>query len=64
MTVTTNSQWSVLLDSQFSAIALENVEIVAEKGAGVYGSGNKTITLNDVKVNHKALDPSYVSSTP
>lgn len=64
MIVTTNSQWSVLLDSQFSAVALENVEIVAEKGAGVYGYGNKTITLNDVKVNHKALDPSYVSSTP
>ena len=64
-TIEANSQWSVLVSTDNGkTTTFNNVEVNAEKGAGIYAYGNGKAELNNVQVNHKALDEQYASSTP
>ena len=62
--INANSQWSVLVSGGNNNVDINNVNIVASKGAGLYAYGGSKVVLENVNVNHQALDPSYATSTP
>ncbi len=63
-TMDSTSQWSMYVSLEEGRKAIiNNAEILARSGAGIYAPGAGEVVLNDVKVNHLALDPEY-SATP
>ena len=64
MKIVSDSQWTTHLVNYGGRITVTNVDITAKKGAGFYAYGTGTTILNNVKINHEALDDAYAASTP